>query len=430
MPDTQTIAEQTYRKIIFRILPFLSACFVLAYIDRFNIGFAQLQLATDLHLSSTAYGLGAAMFFIGYLLFEVPANLMLARVGARLWIARIMIVWGIVSVATAFIHSLPELYIARFCLGAAEAGFFPGIVYYLTLWFPNSRRAHVISYFSTAIALSGIISGPISGFILQNLSHFGNLRGWQWLFLLEGIPSVFAGIAVLFVLHDSASEASWLNAEQKRLVCDAVALENHAKHALPAKPLFSDGSIWRLGFVNFCLCMGLYAIGFWLPQLLQKAGAGDALHIGLWSVVPYGLAIPCMIVIAGYSDTRKKQRRLLTASIFCESLGLILSAFFGDNFAIAMPALTLATCAILTAVPLFWTLPTGYLKNGSTAAAGIALVNSIGAVAGFASPYIVGIVKDATHSTTGGLYIIAVIVSIGGIFLVTSIHADAVAVDS
>jgi MFS family permease len=410
-------ANRTYRKIILRLLPFLAGCFVLAYLDRFNIGFAQLQLAADLHLSAGAYGLGAAMFFIGYLLFEVPANLLLAKIGARLWIARIMIVWGLVSLATAFVHSVGELYIARFFLGAAEAGFFPGVIYYLTLWFPNSRRAQVVSYLTTAIALSGIISGPISGCILQRLSETHGLHGWQWLFLLEGLPSVFAGIAVLFVLDNSVSDARWLADEEKAFIQYAITSEAGNKATMSAGRVFRDARVWQLGFVQFCICMGLYAVGFWLPQLLQKAGAGDALHIGLWSVIPYAVAIPFMIAIAGHSNTGVKQRRWLIVSIMSESIGLVVSALYGDSFPIAMAALTLATASILTAVPLFWTLPTCYLKGDSAAAAGIALVNSIGAIAGFASPYIVGVVKDATHSTAGGLFIIAAVVGVGGLFL-------------
>jgi len=409
------VTERTYGKAIRRLMPFLTGCFVLAYLDRFNIGFAQLQLATDLHISNTAYGFGAGIFFLGYLLFEVPSNIVLARVGARRWISRIMILWGIVSLATAFVHSAFELYIARFFLGAAEAGFFPGVVFYLTLWFPRSRRAHAISLLTTAIAVSGIISGPISGLILQHLNKNAGLHGWQWLFLLEGAPSVLAGIATLYVLDDSVANASWLAQEEKALIVDAVTRERRSKIAMPITRLFRDTYIWQLGFVNCCLCMGLYGIGFWLPQLLQKAGAGNALHIGLWSVVPYGVAIPFMVWLAWRSNASSKQHRLLIFCTICESIGLTVSALYGQNLIIAIIALTIATIAILTAVPLFWMLPTSYLKDGSSAAAGIALVNSIGAIAGFASPFLMGALRDATHSTTDGILMIAGIVAVGSV---------------
>jgi len=411
------VTERTYGKAIRRLLPFLTGCFVLAYLDRFNIGFAQLQLATDLHISNTAYGFGAGIFFLGYLLFEVPSNIVLARVGARRWISRIMILWGIVSLATAFVHSAFELYIARFFLGAAEAGFFPGVVFYLTLWFPRSRRAHAIALLTTAIAVSGIISGPISGFILQHLSNSAGLHGWQWLFLLEGAPSVLAGIATLYILEDRVADASWLTNEEKTLIGEAVIRESHSKKAMATASIFRDPYIWQLGLINCCLCMGLYGIGFWLPQLLQKAGAGNALHIGLWSVIPYLVAIPFMVWLAWCSNASSKQHRLLIFCTICESIGLTVSALYGESLPIAIIALTLATVGILTAVPLFWMLPTSYLKDGPSAAAGIALVNSIGAIAGFSSPFLVGAIRDATHTTTASMLMIAAMVALGGVVI-------------
>jgi MFS family permease len=417
MTDSQLTAERAYGKIMRRLVLFLSGCYVLAYMDRLNIGFAKFQLATDLRLSDTAYGLGAGIFFLGYLLFEVPANLVLVRVGARRWLSHIMILWGLVSLATAFVHSVPALYIARFLLGAAEAGFLPGIVFYFTLWFPDSRRAHVVSWLTAAVALAGIVGGPISGVILQNLSGAAGFRGWQWLFVLEGMPSVLASAAALFILDDTPADASWLTSQEKASIADALAVDARSKRPATTASVFADARIWFLGIIYFCYCMGLYGVGFWLPQLLKNAGAGNALQIGLWSSVPYAIAVPLMIGIARISDASGKRRRYLALCALCASIGFTLSALHGDTFLIALPSLTIATVGIFTALPLFWTLPTSYLAGGSSAATGIAMVNSLGAVSGFASPYLIGAVRDATHSTTGGLLAIAAFVALGGVLL-------------
>jgi sugar phosphate permease len=413
---SRVLVQRTYGKIIRRLLPFLSACYVLAYLDRLNIGFAKFQLASDLRLSDTAYGLGAGIFFLGYLLFEIPANLMIARVGARRWLARIMILWGIVSFATAFVQSVPVLYVARFLLGAAEAGFFPGVVFYLTLWFPDSRRAQVVSFLVTSIAVSGVIGGPLSGLILQHVSGAAGLHGWQWLFILEGAPSVLAGIAALFILDDTVNDAAWLTTAEKAVITQAVAAEARGKSATTTARVFADPRLWLLGLVYFCFCMGLYGIGFWLPQLLKNAGSGDALHTGLLTALPYAVAVPLMMGIARHSDASGNRRRHIALCGLGGTLGLTLSALHGDNLPIALLSLTLATVGVLSAFPLLWTLPTGYL-TGPSAAAGIALVNSLGAIAGFVSPFLIGAVRDASHSTAGGIFTVAAFLALGGVLV-------------
>jgi MFS family permease len=409
-----TPTQAVHAKVIRRILPFLTACFVLAYLDRLNIGFAKLQLAGDLHLSDTAYGLGAGIFFLGYLLLEVPGNLILTRIGARAWIARIMIVWGIVSAATAFVRSPLELDFARFLLGAAEAGFFPGVVFYLTLWFPDSRRAHVVSFFISAIAIAGIIGGPLAGVILQQLAHAGNLRGWQWLFILEGIPSVLAGIAALFVLDDAVADAAWLTSDEKALITEAIDREAAAKPSVPTARVFADIRIWFLGCIYFCFCMGLFGVSFWLPQLLKNAGAQDPLHIGLLCAVPYAVAIPAMIWIARRSDDGGKRVGYVYLCSLLGCVGLTLSALYGGNLTIALGALTVATVGILAVYPLLWAISTAYLGAGGASCTGIAIVNSLGASAGFFSPYLIGIVRDTTQSTMGGMLAIAAAMALGG----------------
>lgn len=417
MSTVPSPTQAAHAKVIRRFLPFLTACFVLAYLDRLNIGFAKLQLAGDLHLSDTAYGLGAGIFFLGYLLLEVPGNLILTRIGARAWIARIMIVWGIVSAATAFVRSSLELDIARFLLGAAEAGFYPGILYFLTLWFPDSRRAHVVSFFISAIAIAGIIGGPLAGVILQQLPHAGNLRGWQWLFILEGIPSVLAGIAALFILDDTVADAAWLTSNEKVLITEAINREAAAKPSMPIARVFSDLRIWFLGIIYFCFCMGLYGVSFWLPQLLKNAGAQDPLHIGLLSAVPYAVTIPAMIWIARRADAGGKRVGYVYLCSLLGCVGLTLSALHGGNLPIALGALTIATVGILAVYPPLWAIITTYLGTGGACCTGIAVINSMGASAGFFSPYIIGIVRDATQSTTGGMLAIATAMALGGAFM-------------
>jgi MFS family permease len=414
MITAPTPTQAVHAKVIRRILPFLTGCFVLAYLDRLNIGFAKLQLAGDLHLSDTAYGLGAGIFFLGYLLLEVPGNLILTRIGARAWIARIMIVWGIVSAATAFVRSSLELDFARFLLGAAEAGFFPGVLFYLTLWFPDSRRAHVVSFFISAIAIAGIIGGPLAGVILQQLAHAGNLRGWQWLFILEGVPSVLAGIAALFILDDTVADAAWLTSDEKALITEAIDREAAAKPSVPTARIFADIRIWFLGCIYFCFCMGLFGVSFWLPQLLKNAGAQDPLQIGLLCAVPYAVAIPAMIWIARRSDAGGKRVGYVYLCSLLGCVGLTLSAFYGRDLTIALGALTIATVGILAVYPLLWAISTAYLRAGGASCAGIAIINSLGASAGFFSPYLIGIVRDTTQSTMGGMLAIAAAMALGG----------------
>jgi sugar phosphate permease len=419
MNAAQTTTQRAYAKIIRRFLPFLSACFVLAYLDRLNIGFAKFQLTEDLHLSDTAYGLGAGVFFLGYLLVEVPGNRILTRIGARAWISRIMIVWGIVCVATAFVHSPTELYVARFFLGAAEAGFFPGVIFYLTQWFPDSRRAHVVSFLISSIAIAGIIGGPLAGIILQKLAQADGLRGWQWLFILEGIPSVLAGIAALFILDDTITDATWLSPQEKALIAQAISRETASKHSIPMARVFADARMWFLGFIYFCFCMGLYGVSFWLPQLLKNAGAGDVLRIGLLSAIPYGVAIPAMSWIARRSDAGGNRYAYIYLCAFVACVGLTISALHSNDLAIALSALTLATVGILAVYPLLWAVSTAYLSTGNAGSAGIAVINSLGASAGFFSPYIIGMIRDATKSTTGGMLTIAASVALGGVLTAT-----------
>jgi D-galactonate transporter len=422
---SDALEKAAYSKVTWRLIPFLFLCYVVAYLDRVNVGFAKLQMLSDLKFSDTVYGLGAGIFFIGYFLFEVPSNIILHRTGARVWIARIMVTWGIISSAMMFVTTPAMFYVLRFLLGVAEAGFFPGIILYLTYWFPSARRARVVALFMTAIALSGVVGGPLSGWIMQSFSGVNGWAGWQWMFLLEGIPSIVVGVCVFFYLDDSIAQAKWLSNAEKKLLIDNISRDEGARTDHSLMQVFSNG---RVG-IYFCFIMGLYGISFWLPQLIKTAGVKDVLDVGLLTMIPYALAAAAM-VLASRSSDRTGERRFHTAGAgFVGGVGLVLSGLFGGDVMLAMAALSLATMGILTSLPLFWTLPTSMLR-GAAAAAGIALINSVGNLAGFVSPFLVGSIKDATGSTTAGLYVLAASLFVGGVLVLLATrgqrHASAV----
>ncbi len=405
--------EQTYRKVAWRLIPFLFLCYVVAYLDRVNVGFAKLQMLSDLKFSETVYGLGAGIFFIGYFLFEVPSNIILHRTGARVWIARIMVTWGVISACMMFVDSPATFYVLRFLLGVAEAGFFPGIILYLTYWFPAARRGRVVALFMTAIALAGVVGGPVSGWIMQALAGVNGWKGWQWLFLVEGLPSVVVGVWVYFYLDDSIEAAKWLTLTEKKLLADNIAKDEQGRVDEGASSVFASGRVWLMAAIYFCFIMGLYGVSFWLPQLIKSTGVKDVFNVGLLTAIPYGLAAVAM-VLASRSSDRTGERRIHTAlAALAGCIGLIFSGIYGQNTVLAMAALSLATMGILSSLPLFWTLPTSVLR-GSSAAAGIALINSVGNLAGFVSPFMVGAIKDATGSATNGLFVLAGSLLIGG----------------
>ncbi len=405
--------DAVYAKVGRRLLPFLFLCYVVAYLDRVNVGFAKLQMQADLGFSDTVYGIGAGIFFLGYFLFEVPSNLLMTKAGARIWIARIMVTWGILSSAMMFADGAATFYLLRFLLGVAEAGFFPGIILYLTYWYPAQRRARVIALFMSAVAVAGIVGGPLSGWIMQALAGRAGLSGWQWLFLLEGLPSVLVGVWTLFYLDDGIRSAAWLTEQEKQLLERGIDAEARAKAPLSLGQVFRSGTVWLLALVYFCFVMGLYGVSFWLPQLIKNTGVKDVFDIGLLAAIPYLVAAVVMVLVARHSD-RTGERRWHTAwSAFAGGAGLIVSTIYFDNTVVAMAALCVATAGILSTLPLFWSLPTALL-TGTAAAAGIALINSIGNLAGFASPYLVGVIKDATKSTATGMYLLAASLIVGG----------------
>lgn len=408
----ESFEATTYRKVSWRLIPFLVLCYVVAYLDRVNVGFAKLEMLADLGFSETVYGLGAGVFFLGYFFFEVPSNVVLHRTGARRWIARIMITWGLLAAAMMFARTRSSFYALRFLLGAAEAGFFPGIILYLTYWYPAARRGRITTLFMSAVGLSSVLGGPLSGAIVKGLAGTLGLAGWRWMFLLEGLPSVLVGVAVLFFLDDGIQAARWLSAHEKAVLAANVSREEQQKGAQTIAEAFREPKVWRLALVYFCLDMGLYGISFWLPTLVKATGVGDPWRIGLLTAIPWSAAVAAMILVSRSADARRERRWHVAIPGLAGALGLALAVAWSGDTVRAMAAITLATMGILTTLPLFWSLPTAIL-GGTAAAAGIGLVSSVGNLAGFLSPFLVGWLADLTGSTDAGMATLAGFVVLG-----------------
>lgn len=408
-----TARSNAYRKTAWRLMPFLMLCYLCAYLDRVNVGFAKLQMMNDLALSEAVYGLGAGMFFIGYFLFEVPSNIILHRVGARMWIARIMITWGIISGLFAFVETAWQFYTLRFLLGIAEAGLAPGLLLYLTYWFPSYRRAKMTVLWFVAIPLSGMIGGPLSGWIMNAFAGVHGWAGWQWMFVIEAIPTVVVGLMVLGYLKDGVHQAAWLTAEEKELVQKELEEDNRQKvtHASVGE-FIRDRRLWLLAGIYFCVVMGQYAITFWLPTLIRNAGLSDPLHIGMMTSLPYMCAIVAMLLAGRSGDKHQERRWHLVIPMVLGAMGLSLAAVLGGNLLLSVMSLCLAAAGILSASSLFWMLPTTLL-GGVSAAAGIAAVNSFANLAGFCSPYLIGWITTNTGSSAIGMYLITGVLLFG-----------------
>jgi len=408
-----TETQLTYRKVFWHIVPFLMLCYVVAYLDRVNVGFAKLQMSQQLAFSETVFGLGAGIFFIGYFLFELPSNLLLHRIGAKIWIARIMITWGIVSALFIFVKTPMQFYALRFLLGLAEAGFYPGVILYLTYWFPSHRRAKIIAVFMSAIPVSGIFGNPLSGWIMEAFHGNSGLAGWQWMFLIEAVPAVVVGIATILYLDNNIAAAKWLTDREKRILTDEIAAQpqhNGKRHALG--DVFRDPRTWWMSLIYFTFVTGQYGLTFWMPTLIKSTGVSGALHIGLLSAVPFLFAIVMMNILGHSADKQRERRWHLIVPALIGAIGFCVAASYVDNTAVSIVFLSLAAGGVLTCAPLFWSLPTAFL-SGAAAAAGIAIINSIGNLAGFASPYLIGYLKDLTHSTQSGMYVLAAMLVIG-----------------
>ncbi len=408
-----TVRKSAYRKIAFRLMPFLMLCYFCAYLDRVNVGFAKLQMMSDLQFSEAVYGLGAGIFFIGYFLCEVPSNIVLHKVGARRWIARIMITWGILSGCFAFVQTEWQFYTLRFLLGVAEAGLAPGLLLYLTYWFPSYRRARMTVLWFIAIPISGMIGGPLSGLIMDRMSGVHGWFGWQWMFVIEAIPTVVVGLLVLAVLKDSVQEANWLTQDEKNLVKQELAQDNqHKEGHASVKEFIADKRLWLLAGIYFCVVMGQYAITFWLPTLIRNSGISDNWHIGLLTSLPYMCAIVVMILAGRSGDHFQERRWHLIIPMCAGALALTFATLFASNLTLSLICLCIAASGVLTASSLFWMLPTNFL-GGVSAAAGIAAVNSFANLAGFCSPYLIGWVTTNTGSNAIGMFLITAVLIFG-----------------
>ncbi len=402
--------EALLRKVSWRLIPFMMLLFFVAFIDRVNIGFAALTMNADLGFSNTVFGAGAGIFFLGYFLFEVPSNLALEKFGARRWIARIMATWGVISCAMAFVQGPTSFYLLRFLLGVAEAGFFPGMILYLTYWFPAAARAKVVSLFFIAVPLSNVIGAPLSTLILD-LDAF-DLKGWQWLFLIEGLPSIVLAFVTLRFLTDRPSTANWLSDDEKRHLEKLLATDQATKHTHSLKAALSDLRIWLFCGVYFGITVGIYGLGFWLPQIVQSMGTLTTREIGLLTAAPYVVVSAVMFFWSKHSDKTGERVWHVVVPAWTGALAFLASAAFLNTPVFAFLAIIVAASGVYAAVPAFWSLPTALL--GSTAAAGgIALVNSVGNLGGYLGPVIVGYFRDADQSYAAGL------IAMGGFIFMT-----------
>lgn len=439
-PVSREFEEATYAKVAKRLIPFLFICYVVAFLDRVNVSFAKLQMAGDLKFSDTVYSFGAGVFFIGYFIFEVPSNVILERVGAKMWIARIMITWGIISSAFMFVNHVAwggfaqslgytdaelTFYVLRFLLGAAEAGFFPGIILYLTYWWPASRRAKITAMFMTAIAISNVVGSPVSGAIMQYMDGWNGWRGWQWLFLIEGIPSVLIGILVIVLLDNGPRHASWLTQPEKDLLERRLQEGERDKAAHGQRhsfaDAFKDGRVWAFALVYFCGVVGFYAVNFWLPTIIQELGVDkkDFLKVGLISMIPWGVAAVSMVVVGSHSDKTGERRWHAAGSLLVGALGMIAVAVIPKGHAVlSVLALTMVTAGILSWVATFWSLPTAFL-SGTAAAAGIAWINSVGNLGGHFGPELIGHIRKATGANEFAFYTLALMAIIGAAIILS-----------
>ena len=395
--------RRTYNRVTRRLIPFLFMCYVFAFIDRVNVGFAKLQMQHDLNLSDAAYGTAAGIFFIGYFFFEVPCNIALQKIGAKYWLGPIMIAWGIVSGSTMLVKNEFQFYLVRCILGIVESGFFPGVILYLTFWYTGRYRAKMVAAFMTAIPISGLIGSPISGWLLDAMSSVGGLRGWQWLYLVEAAPSVIAGIVTMIFLANSPRDARWLSEEERALLLERLEQDESAKHAQGGHHHLADAfkslKVWLLCLVYFGFVMSNYGITFWLPTVVRDTLTRDPFQIGLLTMIPWGTAAIVMVLVGHHSDKTGERCWHVAVSAIVGAAAFALSAIHGIPGALGLVLLTIAIAGITAAYSTFWALPTAFL-SGAAASAGIAWINSVGNLGGFLSPYLVGKLSDLTHSMT------------------------------
>ncbi len=413
--------DKLFRKIYTRILPLVMVGFFLSYLDRVNVGFAKLEMSSDLGFSDAVFGLGAGVFFIGYFIFEIPSNLILSKVGARVWIARIMITWGIISGCMFLVNSEWLFYLLRFLLGVAEAGFIPGVLYYMSQWFPASRRGRAWGIFYLALALSGVIGGPLSGIILNSTHQVFDLAGWQWLFIIEAIPTIILGFVILKFLKEDYRTVTFLTDAEKHRLGEMLDAERPVGGHAKLVDVFKSPLIWLLALIYFSYNFALYGISFWLPSLIQGLGIEGSLQIGFISAIPSLAAMVAMVLFGFSSDRHGERKKHIAAAFALSCAGFIICVVAGPNPVVGIIGLSLANAGALAIPAIFWSFQTAML-TGTALAGGIALINSTGNLAGFAAPYLIGFVRDATGSPNIALVVSAGFMVLGAV-LVLSVRA-------
>ncbi|WP_372525962.1 MFS transporter [Piscinibacter sp.] len=417
--------DALYSKVSWRIIPLLIVCYMVAYLDRINIGYAQLQMKQVLSFSDAVYGLGAGIFFIGYFLFEVPSNLMLEKIGARKTLLRIMVCWGIVAAAMMFVQTPTQFYVLRFLLGVFEAGFFPGIILYLTFWYPSARRGQMIAIFMAATTVASVIAGPLCGGIMKYLDGANGLAGWQWLFLVQGLPATLLGIVAYFYLQDKPEDAHWLSASEKKAL--RTNLDNDQKNVACAShaslgQMLRDRKVYVLALVYFLLLGATYTMIFWVPTLIKSWGVADLMQIGLYAALPSLIGVFGMILIGRHSDKHSERRWHFAASVAIAAVGLGLTTLTQGNLGASLAALSLSVIGIAAATPLFFTITTEYLSKVG-AAAGIALISSLGNLGAAASPAVTGAITAKTGSPVYSMYLVMALYLLSGIVLLLAVRS-------
>jgi sugar phosphate permease len=404
-----TAAERrVFARIAWRLVPILLVGYVLNYLDRSNIGFAALTMNKDLGLTASQFGVGAGVLFVSYCVFEIPSNMAMYRFGARLWLARIMITWGIVSAATAFVVGEKSFYLLRFLLGLAEAGFFPGVTFYLAAWFPAELRTRMLAWFLLGIPLSSVVGGIVSGFVLQ-MDQIWGLAGWKWLFLVEGLPTIIIGLLAMWLLADRPDKASWLSGEERRLVEARLASERRDREVRHLLPAVRDSRVLTLAIIQFGFTLASYGVGIWLPLIIKQQNFGNV-TVGFLTALPYVFASIGMLLWAASVDRGASKIRQLALTCSIAAVGLVVAVLV-PQFAVSLAAVTVALVGITAARAIFWTIPTRFL-TGIAAAGGLAFINSIGTLGGFFGPATVGWLKDATGNFDAGFYAMAVILAV------------------
>jgi len=417
--------ERTYARVTRRLLPFLGLCYLIAYLDRVNVGFAKLHMLADLSMSEAAYGFGAGIFFIGYFLFEVPSNIALHRVGARMWIARIMVTWGIISGAMAFVEPLAHatglgvhtvFYGLRFLLGAAEAGFFPGVLLYLNYWYPAHRQSRAVALLLMAQPFSFVFGGPLSGAIMDHFAGASGLHDWQWLFIIEAAPAVLLGILVLFRLDNGIESAAWLTPEEKQLLRDRLAQDAVRKADVPLRALFAMPAMWLFIAILFCIVTGVYGINFWLPTMISATGIKSVLTIGLITAACYFTSAVVSVLVTRHAERVNEKRWHAAGAAVIGGLSLALSTTWTDSTLLTAVLLTIATTGALVATALFWSFP-GSLLTGTGVATGLAVINSCGNLGVFVGPYLLGLLTTWLGSRTAGVGLLGAFMICAGVII-------------